>query len=100
MSKIMFMEVRGGVEEFRILPWRRIVTVVDEDEFIAAMRLIAMREMKEAVENRSLPEDIQADLIKSLKIRLTDTGLTDYPETPEEQAKLYERMTCGELVNA
>lgn len=98
MSKIMLMEVRGGIDEFRIAPWKRVVTITDEAEFIATMRIIALRELRTAVENRAVSEDKQAEILRSLKIRLTDTGLTDFPESTEDQAKLYERMTCGELV--
>lgn len=98
MTKIMLMTVTGGDSDLSVGPWRRIVSVEDELEFIAQMRIFALQEIKQELAKDPSPvdDDIQAAILRSLKIRLTDTGLTEYPESHAEQAALYERMTKGD----
>lgn len=98
--KVMLMTVTGEAGPHVIGPWRRIVSVEDEIEFLGMMRAVAIKEIAEALNAEPIQglshDDVQAELLKALKIRLTDTGLTEYPDTPEAQAELYRRMTQPE----
>lgn len=104
--KVMLLTVTGGSGDWTISTWRRIVSVEDETQFLATMRLVALQELQLFLETLpdtlpngivSRPKDeIAQELMKSLKLRLTDLGLTEYPETPEEQAQLYAKVLTGE----
>ena len=100
MARIMLLTVTGGAKDFVVGPWRRIVSVQDEIEFLGTMRAIALKEIIDAINLKQVPEDIQAEMLRSLKLRLTDTGLTEFPESETEQAALYKRMNEPEEVLA
>lgn len=101
--KVMLFTVTGGFGDYSVSTWRRIVSVEDEIQFLATMRLVALHELARFMENvptngdYKAKEDIAAGLMKSLRLRLFDLGLTEYPETPEEQAALYKRVLAGEI---
>lgn len=100
--KVMLLTVTGGYGDHTVATWRRIVSVEDEVAFLAAMRLVALKELAKYMEtvgttdDYKYKDDLAAGLMKSLKLRLTDLGLSEYPETPEEQAALYKRVLTGE----
>lgn len=101
--KVMLLTVSGGgAGDYVINTWRRIVSVEDEIQFLATMRLIALKELAKFMETVPTGPDykmrdlIAQGLMKSLKLRLTDLGLTEYPESPEDQVALYRRVFTGE----
>jgi hypothetical protein len=97
-NKIMLLIVTGGAGEYTVGPWQRIVSVPDEIEFISTMRAVALKELITAINLNQVPEDMQAALLKSLKVKLVDTGLSAYPESEAEQVALYKRMNEPEEI--
>jgi hypothetical protein len=93
MSKIMLLTITGGTETYSIGPARSLVSVQDDQEFLKSMRAIVLKKLIEESSAGSLPDDQQAEVLRTLKLRLSDTGLTEWPETTEELNALYERMT-------
>jgi len=91
---IMLLSVTGIPE-----PWQRIVAVEDETEFLGHLRAIALKETVDALTDSNEPlldeekADVQADILRNLRIHLKDTGLTEFPESDAEQQALYERMS-------
>ena len=85
----MLLSVTGIPE-----PWQRLVSVEDEVAFLGQLRAIALKEIIDAMAEDKQPMDseIQAEILRSLKVHLKDTGLTEFPESDAEQAALYKRM--------
>jgi hypothetical protein len=98
MAKIMILEVSGGRGDYRVEPFKRIVSVQDEVDFLGTMRLNVLKELMAAVRDGSLTELEQAGILHSIKTRLTDTGLTEYPDTPEAEAALYRKYAEEEIL--
>jgi hypothetical protein len=100
--KVMMLVVTGVAGAHSVGPWRRIVSVEDEVEFLGMMRAVAMKEIVDALNAAPVPglmnDDVQAELLKALRLKLIDTGLTEYPDTEQGQAELYKRMTQGDEV--
>lgn len=88
----MLLSVTGIPE-----PWQRLVSVENEVDFLGHLRAIALKEIVDAIteDNKPMDADIQADILKGLKLSLTDMGLDEFPESHAEQAALYERMAHG-----
>jgi hypothetical protein len=93
MARIMLLEVSGGRGDYRVESFRRIVSVQNEEDFLATMRLNVLKELMEAVKDGTLTELEQAGILHSIKTRLTDTGLVEYPQSTEEEAALYRRFS-------
>lgn len=98
MAKIMLLEVSGGQGDYAVESFRRIVAVQDEADFLAGMRINVLKELMAAVRDGSLTELEQAGILHSIKTRLTDTGLTEYPDTPEAEAALYRKYAEEEIL--
>lgn len=98
MARIMLLEVSGGRGDYRVESFRRIVSVQDEVEFLGTMRLNVLKELMAAVKDGTLTELEQAGILHSIKTRLVDTGLTEYPEDSQAEAELYRRFTEEVLV--
>lgn len=95
-AKLYLLTVRGGVGDIILGPHRRLVEVADPIEYIAAVRMRTLQEIVETINNKEVSDDVQAELIRSLRVNLRDTGLTTFPDTPEEQAALFEKWTTEE----
>jgi hypothetical protein len=96
--KIMLLEVKGGTGDYVIGPYRRIVSVQDETEFLDTIRTLVLHEIIDAIETGKVKDHEQADILRSIKVRLTDTYLSEYPDTPEEQAAMYRKYTQEEVL--
>jgi len=93
MTKLMLLTVYGVGEDYSIGSWQRLVSVTDEAELLGSMRAAALKELAEEVGRGKIPEEDQVKILRALRLKLTDTGLTDMPETDEERTALWERMT-------
>lgn len=82
--RLMMLSVKGA----GLIPYRRLVSVLDEDEFVGAMRIVALRQ----IITLNPKEELQADVLRELKVTLKDTGLTEYPETQLEVDEIFRRM--------
>jgi hypothetical protein len=74
-------------------PFQRIVEVYgDPLQYLGHLRIAALLEIVEFLkQNPTLDSsDMQAELMRSVKFRLTDTGLKEYPESDEEIKMVYE----------
>lgn len=91
--KLMLMCVYGVGGEYAIDPWERLVTVVDEIQTLAQMRVLALKELQEEVKRKQIPDEEQFSILRALRIKLVDTGLTEMPESEEERIALWKRMT-------
>lgn len=91
----MYLEADGGNVLFTMQPWRQFVEIYGETwEFLAALRIAAIQEIGAFLKEHPLYDtsDLQMELLRSLKLRLRETGLTEYPETPEEKLAALEKM--------
>src|ERR1700675_842038 len=93
MGKLKLLQVTGGAGDHVIGPYRRFVTVVNDMEFIGTVRAQILKDLIDAVQTGSMLDEEQAELLKSLRVRLYETGLDDYPETPEAQTELSKSFT-------
>lgn len=93
MRKIMLLEAEGGNAFFKMEPFVRVVEVYgDPDEYLGQLQVAALLEIQEFLRNRPdlNTSDVQAELMRSLKFKLRDTGLDEYPE---DTAAVVEGMT-------
>jgi len=79
MPKIMILSVEG-VDS----PFTRLVSVDDKDEFLGTIRMSLVKDILDTCTLKLANEEVILDAISRIKISLTDTGLTEYPETVEE----------------
>jgi len=65
-------------------PWQRVVSVKDMDEAYEMVGLIRAIELKMLIPDN--PETVPTELeyMKTLKVKMKDTGLSEYPESEEE----------------
>ena len=78
------MHITGGAGAF-ILDVHRLVTVLNELDLIAVVRLQALKEAQKYL----LTEEQQADLIKTVHVHFYETGLDEYPSDNETVKDLY-----------
>lgn len=85
--RIMLMMASGGNEHFTMKPIKQLVEVyMAPDEFMGIMRVNALKEIIELLEQNPLfnTSDMQLELLRSLKLRLVNTDLKEFPEDPLE----------------
>jgi hypothetical protein len=92
MARLLMLAVTGG----NAPPYRKLVSVEDPVRFLGIMRAKALKEQIDYVTNNYVPgqetEDVQADILRTLKVKLFETGLKEYPETDAEVEALYRRF--------
>ena len=99
MSRILMLAVVGGGEE----PYRRLVEVDDPVRYMGILRAKLLKEMIDRLNVSPTPIDIddkQADALRTLKVKLYETGLTEYPDTEDEVSEIYRRFDAGQRLNA
>lgn len=94
-SKLMLLTVYGVTPSHSIGSWQRLVSVNDEVEFLGTMRALALKELVDEIGKGNVSDEDQAAILRALRLKLTDTGLKDMPETDEERNALWLRMTNG-----
>jgi hypothetical protein len=57
------------------------------------MRIVALKELAAEVKRERIPDEQQMNILRALRIKLIDTGLTEMPETEEERIALWAKMT-------
>lgn len=92
--KIMLLTIDGGTETYKIGPMHSLVAVQDvakyRDEVRRAATHILLDDSKFlAVE----PFEARHEILRSLHVTLTDSGLKHWPETGTEITALLERMS-------
>lgn len=87
MSRLKMMQVTGSAGTYT-MDAHRLVTVLNELDLIAVVRLQAMKEAQKYL----LTEEQQADLIGTLRVRLYDTGLDEYPDDNAVVRDLYRKF--------
>jgi len=96
MRRIMLLEAEGGNAHFKMEPFKRIVEVYgDHIQFLGQLRVAALLEIQDFLEkNPTLnTSDMQAELLRSVKFSLKETGLNEYPESEAERKAIIERLT-------
>jgi hypothetical protein len=92
--KIMLQKVFGGTETHRIGPLYSMVAVTgDESGFIEGMRNILRDMLVKEPLMQDQPIALVTEVIRSLHITLTDTGLTEWPVGITELDAIFQRMT-------
>ncbi len=91
--KLMLLSVYGVGTEYHINSWERLITVLDEEQTLAQMRIVALKELAAEVKRERIPDEQQMNILRALRIKLIDTGLTEMPETEEERIALWAKMT-------
>lgn len=100
MAKIMFISVTAGATENYCFPsMYRIAEVTDEVEYIGHMRARIVKALIDEALKGTFPGENIDQILRTLRVKLQDTGLTEYPDTPEAEAALFERMTQWQSVN-
>ena len=97
MSRLCILTVSGGGSP----PYRKIVSVQDPIRFLGTMRAKELQHQLDVMsrtvwETPEAEADAQANLLRTLKVRLYETGLKDYPETDEGVEALYKRFDAGD----
>lgn len=83
--QLMMLSVKGE----GLLPYRRLVSVVDRDEFVALIRISCLKQILRSDPDRKY----HSGILKELNVTLKDTGLVEYPETPQEVEEIFRRMS-------
>jgi hypothetical protein len=97
--KLMLLSVYGAGTEYHINSWERLITVLDEEQTLAQMRIVALKELAAEVKRERIPDEQQMNILRALRIKLIDTGLTEMPETEEERIALWSKMTNRDAVD-
>lgn len=98
MAEILMLSVVGGGEA----PYRRLVEVDDPVRYLGILRAKLLREMIGRINASPTPIDVddrQADALRTLKVKLYRTGLTEYPDTEEEVSEIYRRFDAGQQLS-
>jgi hypothetical protein len=91
VARLLMMSVTGG----STTPYLKLVSVEDPVQFLGLMRLQIMQAQIEKLSKApALPDDAQAEILRTLKVKLYETGLNEYPETDAEVEALYRRFSC------
>lgn len=91
MAKVLMLQVTGG----GVPPYRKLVSVEDPTRFLGTLRAKAL---KDSIANVTFDpqgfanDDNQADILRTLKVKLFETGLKEYPETDAEVEAAYRRF--------
>lgn len=95
MSNVYMLTVTGG----NLPSYRKLVTVHDPLKFVAIMRSLSMRDQMDHLAHSYVPgqetDDVHADILRTLKVKLFETGLKEYPETDAEVEAAYRRFDAG-----
>ena len=94
MSKIMFISITAGATENYCFPSiYRIAEVTDEVEYIGRVRARIIKALIDEAHQGTFPGENIDQILRTLKVKMFDTGFTEYPDTPEGEVELFERMT-------
>jgi hypothetical protein len=89
------LSVSGGGKP----PYRKLVSVEDPARYLGIMRAKMLYDLKEYMAQNFVPgqetDDVQAEALRTLKVKLYETGLENYPETDAEVEALYRRFDGG-----
>lgn len=100
MAKIMFISITAGATEKYCFPsMYRIAEVQDEQAFIGRLRARVLKALVNEAHKDTFPGENIDQILRTLHVRVHNTGLTDYPETPEAEAALFERMTQWQITD-
>jgi hypothetical protein len=88
--KIMMLTVSGGTETHLIAPVHSLVAVQDDEEFLRGARAAARQNLLNDATDMTVAQ--RTELIATLKISLTDSGLTKWPLSGYAIEKLLEKM--------
>jgi hypothetical protein len=93
------LSVSGGSKP----PYRKLVSVEDPVRYLGFMRAKALHDQMEYMAQNFVPgqetDDVQAEALRTLKVKLYETGLDEYPETDAEVEALYRRFDAGNQKN-
>ena len=91
--KIMFIAITAGATENYCFPsMYRIAEVTDEVEYIGRVRARIIKALIDEAHQGTFPGENIDQILRTLKVKLFDTGLTEFPETEVEHAALFERL--------
>lgn len=94
LTKIMILCITGGtVDKFIFHPSYLIVEVIDPVELIGRIRMRVLKQLIDGALKGDFPESQIDQMLRTMKVQLVDTGLTEYPETPEAEAALIRKYT-------
>lgn len=89
MARPLMMVVTGGT----VPSYHKLVSVENPEQFIGYMRAKALKDQIDKLSSEpALPEDDQANILRTLKVKLYDVGLDEYPETDTEVKEVYRRF--------
>ena len=96
MARLLMLSVTGG----NMPPYRKLVSVEDPVRFLGIMRAKALQDQMNYLTEQPMTtlsdlEDTQANIIRTLKVKLFETGYKEYPETDAEVEALYRRFDGG-----
>jgi hypothetical protein len=93
------LSVSGGGKP----PYRKLVSVEDPARYLGIIRAKMVHDLIDYVAQNFVPgqetDDVQAEALRTLKVKLYETGLEDYPETDAEVEALYRRFDAGNQKN-
>ena len=91
--RLLMMTVAGGVQT----PYHKLVTVDDPMRLIAFVRARMLAEYVKKLSHipvlpPELQDEVNEEVLRSLKVKIYETGLNEYPETDAEVEALYKRF--------
>lgn len=95
MARLLMLSITGG----NMPSYRKLVSVEDPVRYLGVMRARALKDQIDKLASFDVQgfgnDDNQADVIRTLKVKLFETGYKDYPETDAEVEALYRRFDAG-----
>lgn len=93
MPQILMLTVTGGGRPY----FRKIVSVEDPTRFLGHIRARVLKEQIDEVSSAhwvtaQQRENYQAEQLRTLKVKLYELNLKDYPETDTEVEEVYRRF--------
>ena len=95
MSRLLILSITGGSRT----PVRKLVSVEDPIRYLGILRAKLVKEQIDYMAQNYIPspetDNEQANFLRTLKVKLYDTGLSEYPETDAEVEALYRRFDAS-----
>ncbi len=86
--RLLMLSVTGG----GVAPYDKLVSVEDPTEFLGTLRARLLKERIDKLNEIPLTDDLQANALRMLKVKLYETGRDTYPDTEQEVDALYKKF--------
>jgi hypothetical protein len=93
MTRVYFLQITGGtIGDYVFQNILRLVETSDPDQIVGNIRARFRRDLAKGVVDGRYPAELVNAMSQSLRVKMLDTGLTEYPDTSEEEVELFNKL--------